>query len=129
MRKMKVLLLVIVIITAILLTACTIKPDSAESVSESIAEYDYSRFIGKWQYLQPDTARGIGLTVDEVRNNTEMSITLYDYEFHENLPIVNNQVTSNDMNMSLRHNSDSYLVELTFFDDLILATVYSKSVW
>lgn len=101
--------------------------DQPEAESTTISEYDYSSFIGEWQYIKPNSAWGINLTVNDVRNNNEMDITLYDDDLHKNLPIVNNQVKSNDMiNMNLRHNSDTYLVELNFYDDFILATVYSK---
>ncbi|KNY27591.1 hypothetical protein [Pseudobacteroides cellulosolvens] len=125
MRKIIVLLLIITAMTAIM-TACVTKPNSADSIGESVTEYDYSSFIGKWQYIQPDSAQGIDLTIDSVKNNNDMSITLYDDISYENLKIVDNQVKFNDINMSLLHNTSSYYVELTFYDDYILATVYSK---
>ena len=127
MKKIISLLFVMMFITATILTACTKHSTPAESAGEFTTGYDYSSFIGEWQYDLPDSAWGIILTIDEVRNNNEMDITLYGYDLHENLPIVNNQVTSTDMiNLNLRHNSDTYLVELTFFDAHILATVHSK---
>ena len=110
---------VVAAITTIMLTACVKKSNPQE--------YDYSSFIGEWQYDLPDSAWGIVLSVDNVRNNNEMDITLYGYDLHEYLPIVGNQVTSDQMiNMNLRYNSDTYFVELTFHDDYILATVHSK---
>lgn len=119
MKIIKALLLVTAFMAAMMSTACTTK------ANDNTTEYDYTNFIGEWYYNEPDSAHGIVLTVDDVRNNNEMSITVYD-TLHENLPIVNNQVKFNDANVVLRHNSDSCSVELTFYDSYILVTVNSK---
>lgn len=94
--------------------------------SGSAAKYDYSNFIGEWTCEFPASAHGILLSIDSVEDNSEMSITTYDISLYENLMIVDNKIQFKDINMSRHHNSDSYLVELTFYDNYILATVYSK---
>ena len=89
------------LVTAMTSTSCAKKSNSAK--------YDYARFIGEWRYDLPNTAHGVTLSIDEVRNNNEMDITLFGRYSYNNLPIINNQVKSNDMvNFNLRFNSDTY---------------------
>ena len=118
MKKFTKILLLSTVVAVIILTSCKSN------------KYDYSSFNGKWQYFSPENNWELSLTIDEVRNNNEMDITIYGYDIHKNLSIKDNKVICDNMeDMSTKDGCDTYMIELTFFDDYILATVYSREMY
>ncbi len=100
--------------------------------AEELPQYDYSSFVGEWSCFieghTTGTTRTYSLSISGAKNDA-ICLAQMDYQWY---PIQGQKVYIdiapwNDLNFAVHHDTDFYAVELTFYNDSICMTAYSKS--